>query len=387
MSGLRILYHHRIRAEDGQAAHVRELIAALRQAGHEVQECALVPKSEQPRRSTGSSFWQGLRLPRIALESMELCYNRTGSRRLIAATRNFRPHFIYERHALHCRVGLTAARTCGVPLLLEVNSPMCEEMERLGQLVFRGPARRSEREVLSSADRVLPVSDVLCEKLIQAGARPEHCRVIRNGAVPERHDSLPADAGLRRRAELGIPEGALLIGFIGYMRAWHRLDLALQAIASEGLDDLHMLFLGEGPALPELLEQAARLGVSQRVHHRPPVPADELPSWVASFDLGLVAAINSYASPLKLFDYLAGGVPVLAPRQANIEELVQDAATALLFQPGDPASLKEKLMILHENREQLGLIGAAGKALLRSEGWTWAKNADRVIAAYEEVAG
>ena len=44
MSGLRILYHHRIRAEDGQAAHVRELITALREAGHELRECALVPK-------------------------------------------------------------------------------------------------------------------------------------------------------------------------------------------------------------------------------------------------------------------------------------------------------------------------------------------------------
>ena len=42
----RILYHHRIRAEDGQAVHVRELVGALRAAGHEVRECALVSKAD-----------------------------------------------------------------------------------------------------------------------------------------------------------------------------------------------------------------------------------------------------------------------------------------------------------------------------------------------------
>ena len=42
---LRILYHHRIRADDGQAVHVRELIGALRRRGHQVLECALVPKA------------------------------------------------------------------------------------------------------------------------------------------------------------------------------------------------------------------------------------------------------------------------------------------------------------------------------------------------------
>ena len=46
MNPYRILYHHRIRAEDGQAVHVREMIGALRTAGHEVLESALVPKAQ-----------------------------------------------------------------------------------------------------------------------------------------------------------------------------------------------------------------------------------------------------------------------------------------------------------------------------------------------------
>ena len=66
---LRILYHHRIRAEDGQAVHVRELIAALRRRGHEVRECALVQKTNArtEKGKAAPSFWQRPRLPRRAV--------------------------------------------------------------------------------------------------------------------------------------------------------------------------------------------------------------------------------------------------------------------------------------------------------------------------------
>ena len=78
----RILYHHRIRADDGQAVHVRELIGALRQAGHDVLECALVQKTGSAAEPAGPAaaaappgFWQRLSLPRRAVEVLEILYN------------------------------------------------------------------------------------------------------------------------------------------------------------------------------------------------------------------------------------------------------------------------------------------------------------------------
>ena len=127
--GRRILYHHRIRAEDGQAVHVRELIAALRNAGHEVRECALVPKAsanaapDRPKPGSASKpgFWQRLSLPRAAVEVLEIAYNQQGRAMLRAAAAEFRPDFVYERHALHCRAGLDVAREAqGVRITLAV---------------------------------------------------------------------------------------------------------------------------------------------------------------------------------------------------------------------------------------------------------------------------
>jgi hypothetical protein len=147
MSGpYRILYHHRIRADDGQAVHVRELIRALQRAGHDVLECALVPKAVpgapagQDAPGAGGNGTAGaspgrsavllrhLRLPRTAVELLEIAYNRRGRAMLRQRAAGFAPDCVYERHALHCRAGLDVARELGRPLVLEVNSPMVDEM-------------------------------------------------------------------------------------------------------------------------------------------------------------------------------------------------------------------------------------------------------------------
>ena len=233
-----ILYHHRIRADDGQSVHVRELIGALRGLGHDVHECALVPKTNRSlvaASAPGSApapgkpgFWQRLSLPRTAVEVLEILYDRRGRAMLRAAARRQRPDFVYERHALHCRAGLDVARELAVPLLLEVNSPMVDEMQKLGSLRFRGRALATERAVLGGADAVLAVTQVLADMLVERGAPRARVHVIGNGAVPERYGADARAAAVAVRARWALPADAFALGFVGYMRPWHRLELVLE---------------------------------------------------------------------------------------------------------------------------------------------------------------
>lgn len=406
--GCRILYHHRIRADDGQAVHVREMIAALRGLGHEVEECALVPKAARgvepertaapPRatrgrvagdstvaRPTPGRGWQSLRLPRLLLEAMEVAYSRAAARRLVAAGRALRADFVYERHALHCDAGLRAARALGVPLLLEVNSPMCDEMAKLGLLRFPRRARRSERRVLEGADRVLAVSEVLRQRLLQCGAAPERTLVIGNGADPERFGAVAREGGAHLRQALGLSARDFVVGFVGYARPWHRLDLVLEAVCDAGLQHAHLCIVGAGPALPALRAQAERLGVQGRLHCVGDVPAAQLPAYVCAFDAAVIAAINDYASPLKLFDYLAAGVPTVVPDQPNLREVVTDGETALMVPPGDARALAGALCRLGGDPAFATRLGAAGRRALHDHDWTWLGNARRVVAAFEAV--
>ncbi|MEM7201831.1 MAG: glycosyltransferase family 4 protein [Planctomycetota bacterium] len=397
MSGYRILYHHRIRADDGQAVHVRELIGALRRAGHDVLECALVTKAdaEGPGRGPAPAvaapagaaakpgLWQRLSLPRWGTELLEIAYDLHGVRALLAAARSFQPHFIYERHALHCASGLKAARRLGVPLLLEVNSPMGDEMRRLGLLRFAGRARATERRALAGADGVLAVTEVLRQRLIECGAPPPRCHVISNGAEPDRYGATARDAAVRLRAE--FPADAFLLGFVGYVRDWHRIDLALEAMARPELRRVHLVMLGAGPALPDIVARAAALRLGDRLHTMGVVPADQLPAHLCAFDAALIPAINEYASPLKLFDSLAAGVVTLAPDQPNLRERIVDGETGLLFERGSVDSLAAKLGEVVADPARATAIGAAGQRALVERDWTWAGNAKRVIAHFEEL--
>ena len=391
MNPRRILYHHRIRADDGQAVHVREMIGSLRGAGHEVLECALVPKTDvnQAQASSsqagGVSFWKNLRLPRFAIECAEMLYSGKGQSMILAAAKEFQPDFVYERHALHCRSGLLAARKLGVPLLLEVNSPMCDEMERLNLLRFKSRGRRAEREVLAGADRVLAVSDVLANRLQDLGADSSRLQVIRNGADPARSDEHARQAGQDLRARLGLSADDFVVGFIGYMRDWHRLDRVIDAMRQIQVESLHFVVVGEGPALPKLMERAAAASLGDQVHVLGAVPGAEVPGVCSSFDATLIPAINEYASPLKMFDSLAAGITTLAVDQPNIRELIADGETGVLFDPSDENALARHLQVLVNDPERCRAIGLAGRDALLTNGWTWAGNADRVVAAYEAL--
>jgi len=385
----RILYHHRIRADDGQAVHVREVIGALRGLGHEVAECALVPKTTGavaaaagPRKP---GFWQRLTLPRRAIEVLEILYDRRGRPMLRERARTLRPHFVYERHALHCRAGLDVARELGAPLLLEVNSPMVAEMEKLGSLCFPARAKRTERAVLASADAVLAVTQVLADLLVAAGAPRDRVHVIGNGAEPARYGVPARAAAAEVRRRLALREGAFVVGFVGYMRPWHRLDLVVDVMTRPALQDVVLVLMGRGPALQPLLELAAARGVGDRVRALGEVPPELLPAHQMACDLALIPAINEYASPLKLFDALAAGVPALAPDQPNLREVVTDGATGLLFPRENGDALAERLGRCVQDRAFAARIGAAGRDLLERQRYTWTGNAERIVRIYEQI--
>lgn len=390
-----ILYHHRIRADDGQAVHVRELLTAMRLAGHDVAECALVPKAVQsvepaltaclPVADEKPGFWQRLSLPRTAVEMLEVLYNHKGRAMLRAAAKRNNPQFIYERHALHLRAGLDVAREFDVPLLLEVNSPMVAEMQRLGQLCLPRRARRTERHVLANADAVLAVTQVLADMLVDLGAPRDRVHVIGNGAVAERYGSDTGIAAKVLREHWQLPADAFVLGFVGYMRPWHRLDLVLEVMKRPGLEAVVLTLMGEGPALQSLQELALQHGLQDRVRALGVVPPDLLPAHVMACDGALIPAINAYASPLKLFDSLAAGVVTLAPDQPNLRENIVDGENGLLFAEGDADAMYTQLQRVVGDRALAQRIGGAGKQSLIDQRWTWAGNAERVLDVFHSL--
>lgn len=373
---MKILYHHRIRSKDGQYVHISEMVAALRRLGHEV---VMVGPSGFGQAAFGAGGGGWIKsLPKAIYEALEFAYNIVAFARLVHAWWRHRPDAVYERYNLFLLAGAWFKRLSGLPLVVEVNAPLSEERERYGGLALGPLARWGERVTWGSADFVVSVTGVLAQ-YVRAGGVPDHRIVVMaNGIDPERYRHLPDSAEAKRR--LGVGAGVVL-GFTGFVRSWHGLDRVIQWMASApAARAARLLIVGDGPAIPELTRQARSLGVADRVDFAGLVTPDKVAHYATAFDIALQPAVTSYASPLKIIEYMAAGCAIVAPATPNIRELLDDGDTALLFDPENPLALAraiEKLMDKPEERRRLGR--AAREAMTRRR-LTWDGNAERTVA-------
>ena len=380
---MKILYHHRTASKDGQAVHIEEMVHALRELGHEVRVVA--PAAATAPMGADLGWVQRLRqrLPGALYELMELAYSLLAYRKLAAAARDFQPDVVYERYNLYLLAGVLLKRRTGLPLLLEVNAPLVHERSKFGGLKLQRLARWAEGTAWRAADVVLPVTRVLGRYVAAYGVPDGRMVVIPNGINEAHFAQAPSPALAKQR--LGW-EGALVLGFTGFVRDWHGVDKVVHWMASSAAPaNARLLIVGDGPARADLEALAHALGLGDRVRFTGVIDRDQVPAHVAAFDIALQPAVVDYASPLKLFEYLALGKAVVAPRQSNLEEVLTDGVNALLFDPASDGGLKHALQRLCEDGALRERIAAGARASITGQGLTWRGNAQRVVALAERL--
>jgi glycosyltransferase involved in cell wall biosynthesis len=376
---MRILYSHRIQSHDGMGVHIEALVTALRAAGHEIR---VVGPSAYRTVALGGESTALARIRRLlpgALgELAEMAYGLVSTVRLARAARVFRPDVVYERANLFHVAGSWTAWRCGVPLLLEVNAPLADERIRFGKLRLKRVAHAAEHFIWRCADIVLPVTEVLASQVVAAGVPRKRIAVVPNGIDLEDFASLPAKA----------PGEAVKLGFVGFVRPWHGLDRVLRGLADwQGEPRLDLTVVGEGPARADLEALAATLGLGDRVRFSGLAAREEVPRLVAGFDIALQPASVPYASPLKLFEYMAAGRAIVAPDQPNIREVLEHGRTALLFDPAKPEAMWQRVETLARDAALRARLGTAAREEVLRRDFTWAGNARRVVDLAERALG
>jgi glycosyltransferase involved in cell wall biosynthesis len=216
-----------------------------------------------------------------------------------------------------------------------------------------------------------------------AGVAPERILVVPNAIDPARFMHQP-DAN-SAKAALGL-SGKLVLGFTGFVRDWHGLDAVLDWMANPAVPaNVHFLLVGEGPALSSLKEQAERLNIADRITFAGLVDRDTVARMVAAFDIALQPKSVEYASPLKLFEYMALGKAIVAPDQENIREVLEPNRSALLFDPSKPESLTAAIATLAADESLRARLGKEARNAIDARGYTWSKNAERVIACIKRT--
>ena len=381
---MRILYHHRTASKDGQAVHIEEMIAALRSQGHLVHVVA--PEIGDDSGAGGSmgavAGWvhrMKAALPGAVYELLELAYSLIAYRQLAAAVREFKPDVLYERYNLYLLAGSLIKRRFGIPLLLEVNSPLVYERSRhSGGLKLPWLARRAEGMAWRSADYVLPVTAVLAQYVRDYGVPAERIAVIQNG-INEAHFATAPDTQTAK-ARLALA-GKLVLGFTGFVRDWHGVDRVVRWLATPGAPaNAQLLVVGDGPVRADLEALAAKLGLAEKLRFTGVVHRDRVPEHVAAFDIALQPAVTPYASPLKLMEYLVLGRAIVAPRVPNLLEVLSDGENALLFDAEAPGGFEAALTRLCADADLRATLAAGARATIGRLNLTWDGNARRVAA-------
>ena len=278
---------------------------------------------------------------------------------------------VYERYSLFSTV-LAEVAPAGIPGILEVNAPLIDEQRTHRHLVDEELAQRALVEQTSAAAHVVAVSDMVAEWM-GAMTGSTDVTVVPNGVNTQR--IVPGDA----RREGHRPT----VAFVGTLKPWHGVETLVRA-AALAHEDWGLRIIGDGPQGDTLRSLVVRKGLEDRVTFTGAVTPQAVPGLLGDCVLAAapypaVEAQDSYFSPLKLFEYLAAGLPVVASAVGQIPQILGGTDAGVLVAPSDPRALAaaiDELVVQNERRERM----ARNARALAVSRHSWAAAVDTILA-------
>ena len=365
---MKILYvasDQRVPGHVGGSIHVTSVAGGLSALGHDVQ--VLVKSGDGPFPDDGVT-WIDMPPPLGVRQLRWLQASRVG-----AVARRLEPDVVIERYYNFGGEGIRAAQLVGALAVLEVNAPVIDypgsHKRTLDRALLVEPMRRWREWQCRHADLIVtPCREILPEWLptdriveLEWGADTERFTPDADGMVPFERN--PTD---------------IVVVFLGSFRAWHgaiHLVEAIRQLRDRGREDFRAVFIGSGPELSRVRLAAEGIdGVTcvGEVSHQ------VIPACLAAGDIGAAPfavdahaplSLGFYWSPLKVFEYMAAGLPVVAPNIERLSSLVRDGQEGILYDPSDPSALADALDQLSGTAVRRRFGDAARARVVQHFGW------------------
>jgi len=368
----------------GPRSHVLGIIGAFRDLGCEVR--TYIAGDRVPRRVATNSHGalSGSMAGALAADLTRLALRRANARRAHRAIGDD-VDWVYERFASFQALGRPFQHQ-GIPWVLETQGPFYEEAARdRKSMVLTGVARRLELDAYRRCDVLICVSDALRQWLI-ADARlpPDKVLVVPNGVDARAFD--PAVHPARRSFD------GFTIVYVGSLTGWQGVDLLLHAM-HDLRDEVpaHLVVAGDGLVREAWQRLAADLGLAERVRFLGRLRHGDVAAVITGAELGFAGHRPSrrgsvYHSPLKIYEYLAAGRPVLASASEDAVAVVREGETGFLFPAGDRPALADALRRAWLRRGDLTAMGNCGREEVSAQ-HTWRTRAELIRDGVTRVLG
>jgi glycosyltransferase involved in cell wall biosynthesis len=285
---------------------------------------------------------------------------------LLRLPRWLRPPLVYESHGYAPEVSRALPR-----MLASARPASPRKLARLA---------RRERRVWHRAEGYVTITDALAQELAQRFG-PRRARLT----IPDGVRS-PGSASVDALEHGDRPH----VVYAGHLYPWKGVDVLIEAVAR--LPGVACTIVGGLAGEPDLLRlehRAAALGIRDRVRFTGMVRPTEVAAHLEAADVLVLPNTPSgvserYTSPLKLFEYLAAGRPIVASDLPALREVVRHGVDAWLVTPGDPAALAAGVAHVLAERDLAARLADAGRA--RAASFTWDARAARLDELFREVA-
>ena len=304
-----------------------------------------------------------LRMPFLVYVSMLFTYGREISAQL----RESPPNVIIGLYVLTSYLALRASKRHGIPFVFEVLEPYSE---MIPSAALRPIGKLIVKRIFREADRVVVINESLRQHAISMGAHPETTCVIRAGIDYKRFGS-HVD-GQAVRMQYGIAEHEKVLCFVGWLYHFSGLKELLAEWAKRGPEDLgvKLLIVGDGDAFEELQRMRTDLHLENYVTLTGKQPYERIPEFLAASDICLLPAYNNKIMrdivPIKMYEYMAMGKPVIATRLPGImKEFGPDNGVLWIERPED--ALGKALLAIKEGT--IEAHGEKAKEFVRDNEW------------------
>ncbi|MDZ7951134.1 glycosyltransferase family 4 protein [Nostoc sp. DedQUE09] len=357
--------------QKGCSIHVQEVIRSLQKQGSQVTLFATRIGGELPADLANVVHQLPVipKLERAVREQVALGMNPD----LRLNLERFGPFdFIYERYSLWSYSAMEYAQAMGIPGLLEVNSPLITEQAQHRGLIDRQSAEEVANRVFSAATTLIAVSDVLKTYLMNY-VDSSKVHVIPNGVNPHRFSIL---------RPVTQPE-TFTVGFVGTLKPWHGLPILTEAFSllHQRVPNAKLLIVGDGPERENLQMELAARGLDAHTQFTGAVNPDEVPQFLAAMDVAVApyaAQSDFYFSPLKVYEYMAAGLPVVVSRIGQLADLIDSGVNGILCPPGDAIALAEALEKLWRSPTLRHTLGQAARQTVIAH-HTWDAIAQKIL--------